>query len=150
MKLFNKLTAVTSATKIIFIVVLIFSVAIFINSRNSKQVLIETQRQVVHNKVTEEQAVNVVKNLPEVDKYFKNYPDINTFIQAEERGDNYWHVQVAEVVEDTAIGENRTGHTATFNWYKVDKTTGEVKCSFFTYDKSGKMISSTDSENTCY
>lgn len=65
------------------------------------------------------EAVAKVKALPEVIDYLKRVPGGLVLVNGEE--DNVYMVQVYEI---------KDGHTATFNWYQVDKTTGEVKKEF--------------------
>lgn len=66
-----------------------------------------------------EEAITKVKALPEVIDYLKNVPNGLVSVNGEE--DNIYMVQVYEI---------KDGHTATFNWYKVNKTTGDVKKEF--------------------
>ncbi|MDO8658157.1 MAG: hypothetical protein Q7K55_05425 [Candidatus Levybacteria bacterium] len=98
--------------------------------------------------ISKQQAVSIVKNLPEVKTYLKMLNNVKAgfFVNAEERvgENNYLHVQVAEVVVDSKIGEEYISHTATFNWYKVDKTSGKIICSMFLYDKNGKYLGSNE------
>lgn len=69
--------------------------------------------------VSEEEAVTRVKALPEVINHLKRVPNGLVLINGEE--DNAYMIQVYEF---------KNGHTATFNWYKVNKTTGKVEKQF--------------------
>lgn len=69
--------------------------------------------------ITKEGAIVKVKAIPEVADYIIRVPQAKVEVSGEEN-DSYL-IQVFEVVN---------GHSATFNWYKVDKTTGEVKREF--------------------
>lgn len=69
--------------------------------------------------VSKEQATAKVKSLPEVVDYLKRVPNGIISVNGEE--DNAYLVQVYEFKND---------HTATFNWYKVNKTTGEIEKQF--------------------
>ncbi len=69
--------------------------------------------------VSENEAIARVKALPEVVDYLKRVPNGLVLVNGEE--DNAYMVQVYEF---------KNGLTATFNWYKVDETTGEVKKEF--------------------
>jgi len=69
--------------------------------------------------VTEEDVLSAVKSLPEVADYLKRIPNGLVAVNGEE--DSAYMVQVYEI---------KDGHTATFNWYEVDKTTGEVEKQF--------------------
>lgn len=69
--------------------------------------------------VSEVDAVRMVKEMPEVKDYLKEVPNGLVDVNGEE--ENAYMVQVYEI---------KDGHTATFNWYTVDKATGEVKKKF--------------------
>ncbi len=69
--------------------------------------------------VSENEAIAKVKTLPEVVDYLKRVPNGLVLVNGEE--DNAYMVQVYEF---------KNGLTATFNWYKVDKTTGAVEKQF--------------------
>jgi len=100
------------------------------------------------SQITQMQAEDLVRNLPEVKNKLDNSKS-EWIINADDRKDN-WYVQVAEVIEDTqAEDTERTGHTATFNWYKLDKNAGEIICSWFYYDKEGKRLEKKDDSGSC-
>jgi len=69
--------------------------------------------------ITKEETILKVKTLPEVIDYLKRVPNGLVLVNGEE--DDTYMVQVYEI---------KDGHTATFNWYNVNKTTGEVKKEF--------------------
>ncbi len=69
--------------------------------------------------MTETQAVDNVKKLPEVQDYLKRVP--NALVEVDNESEGQYNVHVYEI---------KDGHTATFNWYRVDKATGEVKKEF--------------------
>lgn len=69
--------------------------------------------------ITSEGAIEKVKNLSEVQDYLKRVP--NGIIKVDDELDGEYNVHVYEI---------KNGHTATFNWYNVDKTTGAVKKQF--------------------
>lgn len=69
--------------------------------------------------LSKEDAIAKVKALPEVIDYLKRVP--NSLVLVNEEEDTEYLVQVYEF---------KNGHTATFNWYNVNKTTGEVKKEF--------------------
>lgn len=71
------------------------------------------------SQITEDEAITKVKSLPEVVDYLKRVPNGLVSVNGEE--DNAYMVQVYEF---------KNGHTATFNWYNVDKTTGKVEKEF--------------------
>lgn len=68
---------------------------------------------------SKDEAIAKVKLLPEVIDYLKRVPNGLVLVNGEE--DNEYMVQVYEL---------KDGHSATFNWYNVDKTTGEVEKQF--------------------
>lgn len=95
---------------IIISVVTIVLITLFVVFKNSQSSM---------PTVSKEQAVAKVKTLPEVVDYLKKVPNGIISVNGEE--DNAYLVQVYEFKND---------HTATFNWYKVNKTTGEIEKQF--------------------
>lgn len=71
------------------------------------------------NMISENQAIANVKALPEVIAYLKRVP--NGLVAVNGGEENAHMVQVYEVIN---------GHTATFNWYNVNKQSGEVTPQF--------------------
>ncbi|MDO8583057.1 MAG: hypothetical protein Q7R51_00830, partial [bacterium] len=69
--------------------------------------------------VSKEAAMTKVKSLPEVVDYLKRVPNGLVLINGEQA--NAYMVQVYEI---------KNGFTATFNWYKVDRTTGAIEKQF--------------------
>jgi hypothetical protein len=100
-----------------------------------------------HSPITKNDAEDMVKTLPEVRNRLQN-AESEWIVNAEDRKDDYWYVQVAEVVEDIhSEDKERVGHTATFNWYKILKKNGEISCSMFAYDKTGKLLQSNEADS---
>lgn len=92
--------------------------------------------------MTKIEAENLIKEQPEVKSR------LNTLtVNAEDRYDDYWYVRVAEVVDDGEIDGQKTGHTSTFNWYKVNKGDGKVICSMFSYDKNGTLTKASSNSD---
>ena len=58
-------------------------------------------------------ALEKIKNLPEVQNYLAQVPQGRVALDHEDTVSRF--IQVYEVID---------GHTATFNWYEVDKNTG--------------------------
>ncbi|MDO8486861.1 MAG: hypothetical protein Q7S45_01000 [Candidatus Curtissbacteria bacterium] len=75
--------------------------------------------QTVPSKITSEQAVASVKNLPEIQDYLKRVP--NGKIEVDSGDESEYSVHVYEI---------KDGHTATFNWYSVNIKDGKVKPQF--------------------
>ena len=73
------------------------------------------------NNRTRQTALTRVGNLPEVKEYLSRVPNGLIVIDHEDRDTNSYLIHVYEVVDD---------HTATFNWYEVNKTTGAIKTEF--------------------
>lgn len=74
----------------------------------------------IKNQITsKEQAIAKVKALPEVIDYLRRVPNGLILVNGEDS--NAYFTQVYEL---------KNGHTATFNWYKVNKATGEITKEF--------------------
>lgn len=89
-------------------------------------------------------ATDTVRTLPEVTAYVNRLTQSTVPVvevdNADDRTGRTWNVHVYEDVKN-----GNTQHTATFNWYGVDKCTGTVRCSLTKYDKTGTLIeNSTD------
>lgn len=81
--------------------------------------------------LTEKDALRIVTNRPEVKKW-KHAVDaakarkVSAIIEVDREEDGAFVVHVYEMVPD--VGD--TGHSATFNWYHVNKRTGKVTAEF--------------------
>lgn len=95
------------------VIVLLFALFAFLKNK------IPLTTTPLSGKLTKEEAIAKVKTLPEVKEYLKRVPNGLVAVNGEE--DNTYMVQVYEF---------KDGHTATLNWYKIDKATGEVKKEF--------------------
>lgn len=94
-------------------------------------------------------AISIVKNLPEVKTYLaseqpkvkdqRSEPTVD--IDSETASSFKVHVYSNEQYTDTP---DINTHTATFNWYTLDKCTGRIKCSFAEYNKSGGYVKNSD------
>lgn len=71
--------------------------------------------------LSEDQAVSKVKSLPEVQEFLKNVPTGRVELDHFDKMTNLYLVHVYEIKDN---------HTATFNWYEVNKTTGQTKKMF--------------------
>ena len=69
--------------------------------------------------ITREEAIAKIKIQPEVVDYLKIVPEAK--IEADHEDNNSYSIHVYEI---------KDGHTATFNWFTVDKTSGEVEKQF--------------------
>lgn len=72
--------------------------------------------------ITQEQAVEMVKKLSEVQSFFERVSYASTQVENDNEN-NAWSVQVFE-------DDPNTDHISTFNWYRVDKTTGNITTLF--------------------
>src|SRR3990167_2233665 len=81
--------------------------------------LLNTLSETGSTKVSRQQAVENVKNLPEVKEYLKNVPNGKVEVDNELEGE--YNVHVYEVKDE---------HTATFNWYRVSIKSGEISSEF--------------------
>ena len=86
-------------------------------SKNSP--LLDKLSEISSTKISRQQAVENVKNLPEVQEYLKNVPNGKVEVDNELEGE--YNVHVYEV---------KDGHTATFNWYRVSIKSGEIRSEF--------------------
>lgn len=74
------------------------------------------------NSITKDQALEKVGNISEVIDYEKNLEQNNATAEFNvEDWNTEWGIQVFENVKD-----GTSSHTATYNWYTVNKTTGAV------------------------
>jgi len=72
--------------------------------------------------ISQEAAIAAVRALPEVQAFERTLAEAGAAAHIDAQAeDTQWLVQVYEV---------RDGHTATFNWYRVNKETGEVAPEF--------------------
>jgi hypothetical protein len=85
---------------------------------------------VITKNVSEQDAINLVKNLPEVKKWLSLFaqPDGSNpktggkpVIELGSKNENTYFIHVYELLSD---------HSATFNWYDVDIKTGNIKPEF--------------------
>ncbi|MBI2035928.1 MAG: hypothetical protein HYT12_04615 [Candidatus Liptonbacteria bacterium] len=78
------------------------------------------------NSIMKQEALQKIQALPEVQQFIaeleKNGKAASFNV---EDSDNAWSVQVYEIVV-----QNGESHTATFNWYKIDKKSGDVTKEF--------------------
>ena len=100
---------------ILLVVVIGLAVSFYFNKNNFNP----KPRQTESSLVTKEVAIIKVKDLPEVKDYLNRVPQGIVAVNGEE--DTSYMIQVYEI---------KDGHTATLNWYTVNKTTGEVRKEF--------------------
>ncbi|MFA6532917.1 MAG: hypothetical protein WCT22_02875 [Patescibacteria group bacterium] len=94
------------------------------------------------NNISKRQALDIVKKLPEVNKYLKSENNISesqiskatVSIDRENKNSLTVHVYSSESYDKKL---NIPSHLATFNWYTLDKCSGKILCEFASYDKNG-------------
>ncbi len=106
--------------KVVVLVILIAAAGvIFTSLRLVGKPTKETPKQEVVTSLSSEEAIAKVRDLPAVEDYLTRVPN-GRVEQSGSEGDIYL-IQVYEI---------KDGHTATFNWYRVNKMTGEIKAEF--------------------
>src|SRR3989344_3341819 len=78
--------------------------------------------------MTENQAVENVKKLPEVQDYLQRVPNGRVEVDNELEGEYNVHVY-----------ELKDGHSATFNWYRVSIKSGEIRSEFEVEQSTGQQ-----------
>lgn len=133
----------------IIILGLIFSIICFSLYRNfqKREVVVAPA---ICNKISEKEALKIVRDLPEVKDFLKlNFPDGNKpFVDIDHKTKSgSLVVHVYEVARDGP--DATTTHTATMNWYTLDSCTGKIRCSFSIYENGKFIRSSEESEANC-
>lgn len=80
-----------------------------------------TPTTVLPKTISQEEAVQIVENLPEVKDYKSRVKNSQVEYDHLNEDENKWVIHVYEQLSD---------HTATFNWYEIDKNTGEFSKMF--------------------
>lgn len=105
-----------------WIIIPIITISLFLKASFFKRNTTQSERSVdtfENGVISKENAVTKIKALPEVKDYLKRVPNGQVLVNGEEN--NSYLIQVYEF---------KDGHTATFNWYKVDKETGDIEKEF--------------------
>jgi len=103
------------------------------------------------NAINADQAISIVKQLPEVIDYFSDGDRITknqtskAVVDVDSETSALYTVHVYSN-EQYPNDPDISGHAATFNWYAVDKCSGEIKCSFSFYDDTGKFTRVTNGD----
>lgn len=119
---------------ILFILAVAIAGGVYLTSQNSNtlpNLNPSPKGQTGSLKITPEQAVEKVKNLPEVQQFLKDVP--NGIVEVDNEPEEQYNVHVYEI---------KNGHTATFNWYTVNVKDGKIKAQFEITTKgtvSGKL-----------
>ena len=87
--------------------------------------------------VNQSEALSKIKMRTEVIKYQADLEKVGkkANFEIEDEGEK-WLIQVFEIVQN----DDSPSHTATFNWYQVDKKTGAVESEFDTEKDSSNLI----------
>ena len=114
------------ATWVLFSAVVVF-MAVMLFSYFSKN-KVETTNQTsqipqtsVEEDISPDEALAKVRELTEVKDYLKRVPNSKIDVESADEEKNTYLIHVYEI---------KNGHTATFNWYNVDKKTGEITAEF--------------------
>ena len=114
------------ATWVLFSAVVVF-MAVMLFSYFSKN-KVETTNQTsqipqtsVEEDISPDEAGAKVRELAEVKDYLKRVPNAKIDVESADEEKNTYLIHVYEI---------KNGHTATFNWYNVDKKTGEITAEF--------------------
>lgn len=127
---------------ITFILIAVLLVTIII-VKFQKQSHLDTIQDPNCQNISETDAVEIVKELPEVKRYLSYFSDEprtahpskepRVIIDSETEGTFTIRVHEIDISGQPYIG-------TTFNTYAIDKCTGEVICSFVIYDKQGEWV----------
>lgn len=97
---------------------------VLVPKRSEQSVLQEqTEPSASTSIMSPEEAIERVSRLPEVRQYVQRVPNGKVRVDHEDEGT--YSIQVYEI---------KDGHTATLNWYEVDKVSGEIS-SLFEYEE---------------
>lgn len=124
--------------KLFFLFILIFIGVIVVG------LLKKDAKSLTCNNISQDRAINIVKKLPEVSNYLSTGnrktkdQTSNAVLEVDSETSSLYIVHVYS--DEQYLNDSEMGHAATFNWYAVDKCTGEIKCSLSIYDEKGKMI----------
>lgn len=142
MKLSKKLTTVTPLSKFLamaFFIILPF-VGFYLGIKYQELNYAANTGSQYQNQITQKQAEEIVKNLPEVKNFVKQIGNYKLFINTWEENTS-WIIQIGDVIKYPGVTDPElSGHDNTFNWYKIDKNTGKVLCSMLPYDKNGNLV----------
>ena len=114
------------ATWVLFSAVVIFmAVMAFLYFSKNKVSTTNQTSQIPQTSVEEDispdEAGAKVRELAEVKDYLKRVPNAKIDVESADEEKNTYLIHVYEI---------KNGHTATFNWYNVDKKTGEITAEF--------------------
>lgn len=127
MRTLSKIVLAMAATVAIMVVAVISLIAVLYPPKTD-ELLEKTMRTLEPPLVmsTEDAAIGAVRKRTEVFKYELELSKAGKMasFRAEDKGED-WAVQVFEVVNQEGLS-----HTATFNWYIVNKRTGDIEPEF--------------------
>src|SRR3989338_2193740 len=114
------------ATRVLFSAVVIFMMVMAFLYFSKNRVHTANQasqipQAAVKQIISPNEALAKVRELAEVKSYLEQVPNAKVEVDSTDEETNTYLVHVYEI---------KNGHTATFNWYTVDKKTGEITAEF--------------------
>jgi len=114
------------ATRVLFSAVVIFMMVMAFlyfskNRVDTANQASQIPQAAVKQTISPNEALAKVRELAEVKSYLVQIPNARIEVDSTDEETNTYLVHVYEI---------KNGHTATFNWYNVDKKTGEVVAEF--------------------
>ena len=140
---------------LVFIAIVLISYLLLIknktNSVSEMQSISPTKKKC--KDINSEQAIDIVKSRPEVQEFMNKgvittaYQESIPMTSIDSETIETYSIHVFSMEDYT--DETAPSHTATFNWYTVDKCNGEIKCSFFIYKEGKYERASEEDEYPC-
>ena len=114
------------ATRVLFSAVVIFMMVMAFlyfskNRVDTANQASQIPQAAVKQTISPNEALAKVRELAEVKSYLVQIPNARIEVDSTDEETNTYLVHVYEI---------KNGHTATFNWYNVDKKTGEITAEF--------------------
>ena len=122
------------ATRVLFSAVVIFMMVMAFlyfskNRVDTANQASQIPQAAVKQTISPNEALAKVRELAEVKSYLVQIPNARIEVDSTDEETNTYLVHVYEI---------KNGHTATFNWYTVDKKTGEITAEFDNTQEQGE------------
>ncbi|OGD92192.1 hypothetical protein A3D07_00525 [Candidatus Curtissbacteria bacterium RIFCSPHIGHO2_02_FULL_42_15] len=122
------------ATRVLFSAVVIFMMVMAFlyfskNRVDTANQASQIPQAAVKQTISPNEALAKVRELAEVKSYLVQIPNARIEVDSTDEETNTYLVHVYEI---------KNGHTATFNWYNVDKKTGEITAEFDNTQEQGE------------
>ncbi|OGY29637.1 MAG: hypothetical protein A3F35_00555 [Candidatus Woykebacteria bacterium RIFCSPHIGHO2_12_FULL_45_10] len=123
-----------TATWVLFAALVIFmaAMAFLYLSKNKVETANQTSQipqTSIEQDISRDEAITKIRELAEVKSYLEQVPNARVEVDSTDEKTNTYLVHVYEI---------KNGHTATFNWYTVDKKTGEITAEFDNIQEQGE------------